>query len=50
MHFELNVVLGKFFSAFVTNKTWNEVAAWRIVTMVNNVKEFAETGTVKPKE
>lgn len=49
MHFELNVVLGKFFSAFVTTKTWNEVAAWRIETMVNNVKEFAETGTVTPK-
>ena len=49
MHFELNVVLGKFFSAFVTTKTWNEVAAWRIQTMVNNIKEFAETGTVTPK-
>ena len=49
MHFELNVVLGKFFSAFVTTKTWNEVAAWRIETMVNNIKEFAETGTVQPK-
>ncbi len=49
MHFELNVVLGKFFSAFVTNKTWSEVAAWRIQTMVNNVKEYAETGTVTPK-
>lgn len=50
MHFELNVVLGKFFSAFVTTKTWNEVAAWRIETMVNNVKEYAETGTVQPKK
>lgn len=49
MHFELNVVLGKFFSAFVTTKTWNEVAAWRIQMMVNNVKEYAETGTVTPK-
>lgn len=50
MHFELNVVLGKFFSAFVTTKTWNEVAAWRIQMMVNNVKEYAETGTVQPKK
>ena len=49
MHFELNVVLGKFFSAFVTTKTWNEVAAWRIEMMVNNIKEYAETGTVTPK-
>ena len=50
LHFELNVVLGRFFSAFVTTKTWNEVASWRIVTMVNNIKEFAETGTVQPKK
>ena len=49
VHFELNVTLGRFFSAFVTNKTWNEVAAWRIETMVDNIGEFAETGTVKPK-
>lgn len=49
LHFELNVVLGKFFSAFVTTKTWNEVAAWRIRMMVDNIIEYAETGTVKPK-
>lgn len=50
VHFELNVILGKFFSAFVTNKTWAEVAAWRIETILDNIKEYAETGTVKPKE
>jgi hypothetical protein len=50
MHFELNVVLGRFFSAFVTNKTWNEVAVWRIETIVDNIQEFSETGTVKPKK
>ena len=46
LHFELNVVLGKFFSAFVTNKTWKEVAVWRIERIVANLKEFAETGRV----
>ena len=50
VHFELNVVLGKFFSAFVTNKTWNEVAAWRIKMMIDNIKEYAETGKVEPKK
>ena len=50
VHFELNIVLGRFFSAFVSNKTWNEVAAWRVQTIVNNVREYAETGTVKKKE
>ena len=50
VHFELNVVLGKFFSTFVTNKTWNEVAAWRIKMMIDNIKEYAETGKVEPKK
>ena len=50
VHFELNVTLGKFFSAFVTNKTWNEVAAWRIEMIFDNIREFAETGTVQPKQ
>ena len=47
VHFELNVVLGKFFSAFVTNKTWKEVAAWRIERILDNIKEYAETGKVE---
>ncbi|MBO4666102.1 MAG: hypothetical protein J5612_04445 [Paludibacteraceae bacterium] len=46
LHFELNVVLGKFFSALVTNKMWAEVAAWRIERIVDNLKEYAETGKV----
>jgi hypothetical protein len=50
VHFELNVVLGRFFSAFVTNKTWNEVAVWRIKMMIENIKEYAETGKVEPKK
>ena len=50
VHFELNVELGKFFSAFVTNKKWQECAEWRIIMMVDNIKEFAETGTVLPKD
>ena len=50
VHFELNVTLGKFFSAFVTNKTWNEVASWRIEMIFDNIKEFAETGMVQPKD
>ena len=48
--FELNVTLGKFFSAFVTNKMWNEVAVWRIEKMIDNIKEYAETGKVTARE
>ena len=47
VHMELTVVLGKFFSAFVTNKNWKEVAVWRIERIVRNLKEFSETGKVK---
>jgi hypothetical protein len=50
VHFELNVVLGRFFSAFVTNKTWNEVAAWRIELIIDNIKQYAETGKVERVE
>ena len=47
VHFELNIILGKFFSAFVTTKSWNEVAKWRIERIFRNIKEYAETGKVK---
>ena len=50
VNFELNLVFGKFFSAFVTSKRWREVAAWRIERVIDNLKEYAETGTVTPKE
>lgn len=50
VHFELHVAFGKFFSAFVTKKTWQEVAVWRFETIVSNLKEYAETGKVLPKE
>ena len=46
VHMELNVVLGKFFSAFVTNKNWKDVAVWRIERIVRNLKEYSETGKV----
>ncbi|MCQ2346938.1 MAG: hypothetical protein MJZ92_03305 [Paludibacteraceae bacterium] len=49
VHFELHVLFGKFFSAFITKKTWQEVAVWRFETIMNNLKEYAETGTVLPK-
>ena len=42
VQFEINIVFGKFFSAFVTNKRWNEVAVWRLEKMLDNLKEFAE--------
>lgn len=46
VHFELNIILGKFFSTFVTTKSWNEVAKWRIERIFRNIKEYAETGMV----
>ena len=46
VHIEINVTFGKFFSAFVTNKRWKEVAEWRIERFAENLKEYAETGKV----
>lgn len=49
-HFEFNITFGKFFSAFISDKTWQQVAVWRIRTIFCNIKEFAETGKVKDKQ
>lgn len=50
VHFELHVAFGRFFSAFITKKTWQDVAVWRFETIVSNLKEYAETGRVLPKQ
>lgn len=49
-HFEFNITFGKFFSSFISDKTWQQVAVWRIKTIFGNIKEFAETGKVEDKK
>lgn len=46
VHFEFNIVFGKFFSLFVSNKIWENVIRWRMEQIFANIVEYAETGTV----
>jgi len=49
LHYEFNLTFGKFFSVFISDKTWRNSMEWRFETMLENIVECAETGTVKPK-
>jgi len=48
MHFRL--VFGKVLSAFISDKTWHNAIEWRLATILDNIIEYAETGTVQPKK
>lgn len=50
IHYEFNITFGKFFSAFVSDKRWKQVAEWRLKKIIANVVEYAETGKVEDKE
>lgn len=50
VHYEFNLTFGKILSAFISDKTWKNAAEWRFRMIIRNLIEFAETGTVKPKE
>lgn len=50
VHYEFSLVFGKVLSAFISDKTWNNAIRWRFATILDNLVECAETGTVKPKE
>lgn len=45
----LNIKLGWFFQGFVTRKVWRNNLEWRLGVILNNCKEYAEKGKVKPK-
>lgn len=42
VHLELNIELGRFMAMFLTEKRWNEVAAWRIRRISTNLQRRAE--------
>ena len=49
VHYEFNLTFGRVLSAFISDKTWNNAVEWRFRMIIQNIIEFAETGTVKPK-
>ena len=49
VHYEFRLVFGKVLSAFVSDKMWHNAIEWRFETILENLVECAETGTVQPK-
>lgn len=50
VHYEFSLTFGKVLSAFISDKTWRNAIQWRFETILENLVECAETGTVQPKE
>ena len=50
VHYEFRLVFAKVLSAFISDKTWQNAIEWRLSTIFDNLVEYAETGTVTPKE
>ena len=46
---EINLKLGWFINLFMTNRIWVNNVEWRIGVILDNLKEYAETGTVTKK-
>lgn len=50
VHYEFSLVFGRVLSAFISDKTWQNAIEWRLATILDNIIEYAETGTVQPKK
>ncbi len=49
IHYEFSLTFGRVLSAFISDKTWQNAIEWRFETILENLVECAETGTVQPK-
>lgn len=49
VHYEFRLVFGRVLSVFISDKTWQNAIQWRFETILENLVECAETGTVKQK-
>lgn len=49
VHYEFRLTFGKVLSAFISDKTWRNAIEWRFETILENLVECAETGTVSQK-
>lgn len=50
VHYEFGLTFGRVLASFVSDKIWQNAIEWRFVTILNNIVEYAETGTVLPKK
>ena len=49
IHYEFSLTFGRFLSLFISDNTWRNSIEWRFATILENLVECAETGTVQPK-
>jgi hypothetical protein len=49
VHYEFRLVFGRVLSVFISDNTWQNAIQWRFETILENLVECAETGTVKEK-
>lgn len=49
VHYEFVLTFGRVLSTFISDKTWHNAIEWRFETILENIIERAETGTVLPK-
>ena len=50
IHYEFSLTFGKVLSSFISDKTWQNAIEWRFETILENLIECAETGTVQYRE
>lgn len=50
VHYEFSLTFGRFLSAFISDKMWRNAIEWRFETILNNLVEYTETGTVQKRE
>lgn len=50
LHYEFSLTFGKVLSSFISDKMWKNAIEWRFETILENLIEYAETGTVVYRE
>lgn len=50
VHYEFDITFGRVLSAFISDKTWRNAIEWRFETILDNIIEYTETGSVQQRE
>ena len=50
VHYEFSLTFGRILSAFIGDKLWRNAIEWRFETILENLVEYTETGTVQKRE
>ena len=49
VHYEFSITFGRVLSAFISDKMWRNAIEWRFETILDNIIEYTETGTVRKR-